>query len=338
MTSEYDPDNPPIGIPQRNAWDALDLLDAMEASNAQEPTWLPLIGDTCLRKGFTYIIGAFPKVGKTELVTRAIAHWPAETVLYITEEAAETWGTRLLAMKAAGEELPVPGQLKLIHALTDAAEQGKDSRDIALAMLKATSASVVVVDTVREILHPEDENDNAKVSATIRPYVVAARRGGKTIVFLHHTTKRGGKGGRGISGATSFLGVVDGYLEILDGYVCEDDGPASPERTIRGRVRLGEVSTTYYKREENCFVVDDDAEPGKRRGRPPSNASETIFTWLESSPGWWTEAAIAATTSIPRRTVHDALVHLVDVEERVARNKLGRSTVYSANEEEPLEN
>src|SRR5262249_29585431 len=57
--------------------------------------FLPLLGqEKFLVKGWSHIVAAYPKTGKTELIVRVIAEWQEEKILYITEEPRAVWGAR----------------------------------------------------------------------------------------------------------------------------------------------------------------------------------------------------------------------------------------------------
>jgi predicted ATP-dependent serine protease len=59
----------------------------------------PLLGkDGYVVKGWSHLVAAFPKTGKTELMVRALADWPDDKVLYVTEEPKSVWQARLLKL------------------------------------------------------------------------------------------------------------------------------------------------------------------------------------------------------------------------------------------------
>src|SRR5438128_223460 len=58
---------------------------------------LPFLGrrDGYVRKGWSHLLSAKPKAGKTELLVSAVSEWRGETVLWLTEEPEEIWMARL---------------------------------------------------------------------------------------------------------------------------------------------------------------------------------------------------------------------------------------------------
>jgi hypothetical protein len=87
-----------------------------------------------------------------------------------------------------------------------------------------------------------DEIDNSAMARALIPYTAVAREQEKTIFFLHHDRKGGGKHGEGIAGAHAFLAAVDIALEI------KRDGPDdSPRRLLRGWGRVIEIPRLIYE-------------------------------------------------------------------------------------------
>lgn len=182
-----------------------------------------------IAKGWATLVAGYPKAGKTELLARLCGRWFGESVLYVTEEPESIWGARLSAL---------PGDwshVRLLFAL------GMEAADIQ-GRIKAGSETVVVVDTVRNLLGLQDETDNSEVARVIGPYVAAARDGGKTIILLHHVRKGGGEHGEGITGGHAFLGIVDVALEIL-----REPNLGERKRRIRGWGRLFPIEEAVYE-------------------------------------------------------------------------------------------
>ena len=105
---------------------------------------------------------------------------------------------------------------------------GATPKDI-LKRIRSGDETIVIVDTIRNLLRLQDEKDNSEVSRAILPYIAAAREKNKTLIMLHHNRKGGGEHGEAIAGAHAFFGVVDIALEI------KRDGPdESNRRLLRG--------------------------------------------------------------------------------------------------------
>lgn len=152
-------------------------------------------------KGWSHILAGFPKSGKTEFIVRVITEWSEETALFISEEPKSIWEARLRGLPEKYSNMTIYFGL------------GVRPKDI-LDRIKTGSESVVVVDTLRNILGLADEKDNSEVARAMIPFIAAARERGKTLIFLHHTRKGSGDHGEGIAGAHAFLGVVDVALEL----------------------------------------------------------------------------------------------------------------------------
>jgi hypothetical protein len=199
-------------------------------------TFLPLLGqERFIVKGWSHLLAAYPKAGKTELLVRVVAEWPEERVLYITEEAESAWKARL-------KDLPqVYDHVSLFYGL------GLEPGEI-LDRIKAGQETVVILDTVRTLLGLEDENDNSKVARAIIPYVAAARTKQKTLIAVVHDRKGGGEHGEGIAGGHAFLGVIDIAIELLR-------EPAKRRRRLRGWGRVVEVPELLYELQDDNTMI-----------------------------------------------------------------------------------
>jgi hypothetical protein len=59
-------------------------------------TFLPVLGqEKFIAKGWSHLLAAYPKTGKTELLVRLIAEWSDERILYFTEEPTGAWDARM---------------------------------------------------------------------------------------------------------------------------------------------------------------------------------------------------------------------------------------------------
>lgn len=200
--------------------------------------YLPLLGhEGFVVRGWSHILAAYPKTGKTEIVTDAVLAWVRKgmRVLYFTEESESIWRQRLSHRSSA---------------------TGLDRLRLAFALEVGTSAvrrrietgdeDVVVIDTIRSILGIVDESDNALVARELLPLVAACRHREITLILLHHENKVGGEHGRGISGAHAFLGMVDVGLELLR------HNPKAPNRRLlKGQARVIVVPELVYEKADN---------------------------------------------------------------------------------------
>ena len=122
------------------------------------------------------------------------------TVLH--QESEESWQDRAFDLNEAGESFD---NLELVLALYI-------YPSAVLELMQTTDATVVIIDTERDVLRPEDENDNAKVAKCLRPNISAARRKGQTLILLHHESKKGGRDTRGVSSGHALVGSADIFL------------------------------------------------------------------------------------------------------------------------------
>jgi len=200
---------------------------------------LPVLGqEKLIVNGWSHILASYPKTGKTELMIRVIAEWSDECILYFTEEPQGVWDARM-------ENLP-----KTYQHVTLYIGLGVKPAEI-LARIKAGKETVVILDTVRNLLRLRDETDNSEAARALIPYIAAARYRHMTLIAMMHDRKGGGEHGEGIAGAHAFLGVVDIALEVKR--VGQDN---SRRRLLRGWGRVIEIpELTYELREDNTMVA-----------------------------------------------------------------------------------
>lgn len=189
-------------------------------------------------RGWSHLIAGYPKAGKTELLTRLCLRWTAERILYITEEPEGVWAARLTSLPG------YCGHIRLVFAL------GASPKDIE-DRISYGDETVVVIDTVRNLLSIQDETDNSEVARVLNPLIAICRRSHKTLLLVHHLRKGGGERGEGITGGHAFLGVVDVALEV--GF---PDGNVQNRRRVRGWGRILSVEELIYERTiDGAFTV-----------------------------------------------------------------------------------
>ena len=201
-------------------------------------SYLPVLGrEKIIAKGWSHLIAGDPKVGKTELMTRIITEWDKEKVLYITEESEELWSFRLSKL---------PRGCKRKHILFSFA-LGATPETILKRILEGNE-TVVIIDTIRTFFRFADETDNSEVNRVLTPFIKAARDTKKTILFIHHTRKKGGKNGKAITGGHAFLGSVDIAIEL-------NRKGNTEQRELTGQGRLIEIEDFVYERSQGGSFI-----------------------------------------------------------------------------------
>ena len=202
-----------------------------KSNNSNSMHFLPMLGEEgFFVKGWSHIIAGYPKVGKTELIIRSVSEWKRERIIYFTEEPMSLWKARLDILP----EFYGLDHVELCFAL------GVDPMKI-LKRIKEGDESVVVIDTVRNLLGIKDESDNSEISRAMIPYVATAREKEKTLIFGHHERKAGGNYGAGITGGHAFLGIVDIGTEL-------SRTNTGNHRRLRGWGRIIEVPERLYEK------------------------------------------------------------------------------------------
>ena len=198
-------------------------------NNIEHLPFLGRIDESPFLRGWSHIVVAYTKTGKTELVTRVASEWGqlGVGVLYISEEHQGIWRERMSRI-----EEPV-GHIDVVFAL------GGNPEEIN-SLIIADKAEAVVVDTAR-LLGIADENDNPLIHRTLAPLIAACRESGKTLVLVHHTRKAGGSYGEGVSGGHAFSAIVDVVIEI------ERYKGVSNTRKLSGLGRLIGIPDVLYE-------------------------------------------------------------------------------------------
>ncbi len=182
----------------------LAAADILAAPTAESLESLPLLGqDGILIKGWSHLLAAPPKCGKTEMVWACVQDWDSQgvRVLWVSEETEAVWAQRLKRDEA-----------RVVHVrwlLAAGLPQEDILRNLAQA---APNFDVVVVDTLRHLFQV-DEGDNAAIARTITALEEAIGRE-KTRLYLHHTRKAPGQHGERTAGGLAFVGGVDRQLEL----------------------------------------------------------------------------------------------------------------------------
>ena len=189
------------------------LSDLRRLARLRAPTRrLPFLdGDVALspfQEGRSYLLSAYSKVGKTEVMIRVVQQWGEEEwgarqVLWVSEESQSIWEDRAL-------KLPdFPDNILIAHAMGIKLEQLGE-------LIEEVEHQVLVIDTVK-MLQIKDENDVGEVMAKLTPLLAKQQREGNIAILLHHTRKQGGSHGMSASGSHAFSAATDAVLEIQRG-------------------------------------------------------------------------------------------------------------------------
>jgi len=200
--------------------------------------FLPLLEQSnFIVMGWSHLIAASPKVGKTELLVQLCREWSGEEITYFTEEPRSIWQARLSQYPKGCLD-----HVTLVFAL------GCNPNDI-IADIREGPGSVVVIDTIRNLIGLTEENDNSHIAKKLIPYVVAARKTNKTSIFIHHSRKGGGEYGEAIAGGHAFLGTVDVALELHRVHGVD------LRRKVTGLGRIILIPDLIYERNAEGFMV-----------------------------------------------------------------------------------
>jgi len=256
-------------------------------------------------QGALVVLASFMKVGKTTFLYALLAAIATGEPFM----GLATTQTRVLILAVEERERDVRNRLRELgleegHTIPIDIHTGDLPADEAtLAELEKTiqdkGYGLVALDTITNWWDVRDENDNAGVRQAILPLLQVARRTGATFLLVHHTSKKGGKGGRELRGASSLLGLVDQAL------VLQNKG-APTHRLLTALGRYGSPPTVLiefdqenysYRRLDNTNEAIDAGNLATVRGA------------LEGT-GWLTVEAITEATDVGARGVRKALKKL----------------------------
>jgi AAA domain len=213
----------------------------LESLDDEVYSFLPLLGhNEWFVKYWSHILSAYPKTGKTELFMRVATEWKDETVLYLTEENREMWKARWKVLPAKYKHHP---HIKIVFS------RDKQPAWI-LQRIRRSTESVIVVDTVNELLGIEDEADNPEIRRVLRPYINTCTKNKQTFVGMNHDRKSGGQHGKAVSGGAAFVGAVDKIIEI--NYEGDD---SSPQRRLTSVGRIFQTQPLVYELLPNYEAV-----------------------------------------------------------------------------------
>jgi hypothetical protein len=197
-----------------------------------ELRFLPFLDEEEIRlicQGFSTLIAAYPKSGKTSLLFPLARQWAVagRSILYFTEEPEIVWKARVAAAPEEGLErmVGIPGLGVDPQLLLQRAAEGTEE--------------IVIVDTTN-LLGIQDGNDSATVQAALSPWVVMARAKEKTPIFAHHTNKSLVGDLKAVAGSYNFAAIVDCVLLL-----CPDESPT--RRVLGGVSRIFAVEPVIYE-------------------------------------------------------------------------------------------
>lgn len=167
------------------------------------------------------LLHAPPKAGKSTLLLGLLAALEAGSpfcgqavrqavTLFLTEEPRAAIAEKVRRFGLGG-----------ILTVTRPGAHGLDWESIIEKAVEAAllqGAQVLIVDTLCGWagLVGDEENSSGAVSAAIRPLREAVW-GGLTVILIHHSNKRGGRGVQSIRGSSAIVGEVDACIELRGG-------------------------------------------------------------------------------------------------------------------------
>lgn len=207
----------PILVPQY--YTAAELL----ADEVEPLEFIPFLGlSGFIERGATHMLTSDARMGKSTIITSCIQGWleAEKGVLVVTEEGKRSWMERLQKQKYSFDGL----RILRGHSVANPTEL--------LAEVVDQPEPMVIIDTMRGLLKPEDENNNSDMGKVLLPWVAAFQDTGRTLIVTHHMTKSKKQGqGMNIAGAGATVSHIDNHIEVWP----RKDGKPGRRITVFGR-------------------------------------------------------------------------------------------------------
>jgi DNA-binding transcriptional ArsR family regulator len=297
-------------------------LSELLSSNAEhELEYVPLLGvDGLIARGTLTLIGAHPKVGKTTLLIHACREWLQQglRVVYLSEDSRVIWRERV-------KRFPELGAL-ILNAIPRAHPENW------ARAVRQEEPDIVVVDTIRRFLPPNDENDAASVATALAPFVDLQQELPRTaIVLVHHTKKSLSSDGEitDIAGSHAFTAEVDAILLLAPVREHKRQRILTP---IAGRLwtlspeplvlELSEDGSEY-----RVVGIANEVLPETHAQSTREKVLQAIRVLGEATRTEIEEYLREIGEKIPERTIRDALLRLYE-DGKVERERVGRGGAF----------
>lgn len=215
--------------------------------------YLPLIGvDGFIVLGWTHIVSAYPKSGKTELLFRNCLEWAKDyKIIYLSEESETIWCQRVSKYKEnnvlTDKEIEVINQNLTIKPVLYL------SIDELEEFIKNIDSDIIVIDTLRGVAGKDiqDETSASSVSHPLLRIIRLTQERNKTLIILHHTVKQE-SGIKAIAGSHALAGHFDILITI------EPVDHNNRRRIVKAQGRVIPPKEFVYEMDEkNDFKVVD---------------------------------------------------------------------------------
>ncbi|BCX15650.1 MAG: hypothetical protein KatS3mg097_542 [Candidatus Parcubacteria bacterium] len=221
-------------------------IDDLLSETEDQLEFIPLIGENgFIVKGWTHILSAYPKTGKTELIFRNCLGWAENyKILYLSEESKSLWKKRIKNYEEFGlfEGLDfekIKENLLILPALALGIEGVNE-------IVKNLSPDILIIDTLRSIVGNDirDETSASEVSNLLLNFLRFLQERRTTLIVLHHTIKSE-QGIKSIAGTHALAGMFDILITLN---IHENN---KKRRILRSQGRIIEPKELVYEFDEN---------------------------------------------------------------------------------------
>lgn len=261
------PDPVPASQLPRISYDDLAVLDGYVYRGRTSHLFsLPKVGKTTLLGGLVRAMGPDNKL--ESFLGRRIIHGK---VLYVSEEHAGDWGSRVARM-AIGDHLDVMARPIPAVDVHPRVIWGCLVDHLA-KLVERNSYDLVVIDTLGYAWGVEDENSAPHVQAALNH--LTGRFPSAGLLLNHHSRKSGGEEGTGARGSVALLGYVDVNVELRR---TAPQDPTDCRRTLLTNSRIPDAPA------ELVFEMMPDGDVVARGGRHASDAERIVEAAMPHLP------------------------------------------------------
>lgn len=248
--------------PEKPRTDREDMsLADMLARPARAFDYLQVFGrDGWLARGQLHLLAAEAGAGKTFFLSGVMAELAeaGERIAWVNEEGDDqTVLLRQSTVKAHLTGKPIKGDIRWITP--DGLGGPEKIADRAMKY----DPTVIIVDTVANVLGIEDENGSSEVARALRPWARLAHEHNIAVILVHHNNKAMFTSGRygGIRGSSALVARVDVVLQLTP------HGKDDNRRDLKVSKKLKPQECVYVTDLAGRMTWDDGAQPVQQKGR-----------------------------------------------------------------------
>lgn len=274
----------------------------------KEMEYLLMGGLPLIVQGFAHILSADPKQGKTELTLQSCLGWKEQRIIYISEESPELWKLRLSGKQITANDI---NHISFYFP-------GTQNITVVLEFIRQAECNLIIIDTLRSIIRPNNENDNSQITADLLPLISLSREKKTTLIVLHHNKKADDeKSVSRSAGGFAIVGLFDKVLSLTG---------TSEKLKLTSTGRLEQDSEVYLHWTDNGTIEPFDADKDDRN---------ILLIYIQEQEKPISKEVIGKELNFGWRKVN-SLINQLELTQQIRPVKSGRGFAYEANSQFPL--